>query len=154
MGSFSFFNFLFMWGGFDRCFGCFTMDVIASVAFATQVDSQINTDDPFVRHAQLFFSFSLFRPIALLFGQSKYFVLVLDLCRLFNLQWDVKRYTHSSNLVVTKPQNNYLLFCVSSCFSKHCNSAGANSQQKTRRHESLLHWDHSEDHQAERRAAT
>ncbi|CAF98286.1 unnamed protein product, partial [Tetraodon nigroviridis] len=51
-----------------KCFGCFTMDVIASVAFATQVDSQNNTDDPFVRHAQLFFSFSLFRPIALLFA--------------------------------------------------------------------------------------
>ncbi|XP_076027757.1 thromboxane-A synthase [Genypterus blacodes] len=50
-----------------RCFGCFTMDVIATVAFATQVDSQNNPDDPFVRHAQLFFSFSFFRPIMLLF---------------------------------------------------------------------------------------
>ncbi|XP_070827573.1 thromboxane-A synthase [Chaetodon trifascialis] len=50
-----------------RCFGCFTMDVIASVAFATQVDSQNNPDDPFVRHAQMFFSFSFFRPIMLLF---------------------------------------------------------------------------------------
>ncbi|KAM7396415.1 hypothetical protein PAMP_019456 [Pampus punctatissimus] len=46
-------------------FGCFTMDVIASVAFATQVDSQNNPDDPFVRHAQMFFSFSFFRPIML-----------------------------------------------------------------------------------------
>lgn len=73
------------------------MDVIASVAFATQVDSQNNTDDPFVRHAQLFFSFSLFRPIALLLGQSKYFVMLLDLCRLLNLRWDVKRYTYNSN---------------------------------------------------------
>ncbi|KAJ8382747.1 hypothetical protein SKAU_G00035250 [Synaphobranchus kaupii] len=46
-----------------RCFGCFTMDVIASVAFGTQVDSQKNPDDPFVNHAQKFFSFTFFRPI-------------------------------------------------------------------------------------------
>ncbi|KAG7244445.1 hypothetical protein INR49_030097 [Caranx melampygus] len=50
-----------------KCFGCFTMDVIASVAFGTQVDSQNNPDDPFVRHAQMFFSFSFFRPIMLFF---------------------------------------------------------------------------------------
>ncbi|XP_034079257.1 thromboxane-A synthase isoform X1 [Gymnodraco acuticeps] len=50
-----------------RCFGCFTMDVIASVAFGTQVDSQKNPDDPFVRHAQMFFGFSFFRPIMLFF---------------------------------------------------------------------------------------
>ncbi|XP_072241537.1 thromboxane-A synthase [Leuresthes tenuis] len=50
-----------------KCFGCFTMDVIASVAFATQVDSQNNPDDPFVRHAQMFFTFSFFRPIMLFF---------------------------------------------------------------------------------------
>uniref|UniRef100_A0A667Z4I3 Thromboxane-A synthase n=1 Tax=Myripristis murdjan TaxID=586833 RepID=A0A667Z4I3_9TELE len=50
-----------------RCFGCFTMDVIASVAFGTQVDSQNNPDDPFVHHAQKFFSFNFFRPIFLLF---------------------------------------------------------------------------------------
>ncbi|XP_041853699.1 thromboxane-A synthase [Melanotaenia boesemani] len=50
-----------------RCFGCFTMDVIASVAFATQVDSQNNPDDPFVHHAQMFFSFSFFRPMMLFF---------------------------------------------------------------------------------------
>ncbi|XP_019749657.1 thromboxane-A synthase [Hippocampus comes] len=50
-----------------RCFGCFTMDVIGSVAFATQVDSQNHPDDPFVRHAQMFFSFSFFRPIMLFF---------------------------------------------------------------------------------------
>ncbi|KAM4734352.1 thromboxane-A synthase [Anableps anableps] len=51
----------------QRCFGCFTMDVIASVAFGTQVDSQNNPDDPFVHHAQMFFSFSFFRPIMLFF---------------------------------------------------------------------------------------
>ncbi|XP_060933346.1 thromboxane-A synthase [Limanda limanda] len=50
-----------------KCFGCFTMDVIASVAFGTQVDSQKNPDDPFVRHAQMFFAFSFFRPITLFF---------------------------------------------------------------------------------------
>lgn len=50
-----------------RCFGCFTMDVIASVAFGTQVDSQNNPDDPFVHHAQKFFSFTFFRPIMLVF---------------------------------------------------------------------------------------
>lgn len=50
-----------------KCFGCFTMDVIASVAFATQVDSQNNPDDPFVHHAQKFFTFSFFRPIMLFF---------------------------------------------------------------------------------------
>ncbi|XP_056272885.1 thromboxane-A synthase [Pseudoliparis swirei] len=50
-----------------KCFGCFTMDVIASVAFATQLDSQNNPDEPFVRHAQTFFSFSFFRPIVLFF---------------------------------------------------------------------------------------
>lgn len=51
-----------------RCFGCFTMDVIASVAFATQVDSQNNPGDPFVHHAQMFFTFSFFRPILLFFS--------------------------------------------------------------------------------------
>ncbi|XP_046870586.1 thromboxane-A synthase isoform X2 [Hypomesus transpacificus] len=50
-----------------RCFGCFTMDVIASVAFGTQVDSQNDPEDPFVHHAQKFFSFSFFRPIMFVF---------------------------------------------------------------------------------------
>ncbi|KAE8296549.1 Thromboxane-A synthase [Larimichthys crocea] len=50
-----------------KCFGSFTMDVIASVAFATQVDSQNHPDDPFVHHAQMFFSFSFFRPIIMFF---------------------------------------------------------------------------------------
>ncbi|TRY82831.1 hypothetical protein DNTS_022047 [Danionella cerebrum] len=45
-----------------KCFGCFTMDVIASVAFGTQVDSQNNPDDPFVHHASKFFAFTFFRP--------------------------------------------------------------------------------------------
>ncbi|KAI4901924.1 hypothetical protein NFI96_022516, partial [Prochilodus magdalenae] len=50
-----------------RCFGCFTMDVIASVAFGTQVDSQNDPDDPFVHHASKFFSFTFFRPIMFVF---------------------------------------------------------------------------------------
>ncbi|KAG5845175.1 hypothetical protein ANANG_G00136040 [Anguilla anguilla] len=49
-----------------RCFGCFTMDVIASVAFGTQVDTQKNPDDPFVNHAQKFFSFTFFQPFMFL----------------------------------------------------------------------------------------
>ncbi|XP_058500664.1 thromboxane-A synthase-like [Solea solea] len=50
-----------------KYFGWFTMDVIASVAFGTQVDSQKNQDDPFVRYAQIFFSFTFFRPMLLFF---------------------------------------------------------------------------------------
>ncbi|KAL2093806.1 hypothetical protein ACEWY4_011118 [Coilia grayii] len=50
-----------------KCLGCFTMDVIASVAFGLQVDSQNDPNDPFVFHAQKFFSFSFFRPIAFVF---------------------------------------------------------------------------------------
>uniref|UniRef100_A0A3P9KLC9 Thromboxane-A synthase n=1 Tax=Oryzias latipes TaxID=8090 RepID=A0A3P9KLC9_ORYLA len=50
-----------------RCFGFFTMDVIASVAFATHVDSQNKPDDPFVHHAQMFFTFSFFRPMMMFF---------------------------------------------------------------------------------------
>uniref|UniRef100_A0AAR2KUZ1 Thromboxane-A synthase n=1 Tax=Pygocentrus nattereri TaxID=42514 RepID=A0AAR2KUZ1_PYGNA len=53
-----------------ECFGCFTMDVIASVAFGTQVDSQNDPDDPFVRHASKFFSFTFFRPIMFVFSTS------------------------------------------------------------------------------------
>uniref|UniRef100_A0A8C2ISA3 Thromboxane-A synthase n=1 Tax=Cyprinus carpio TaxID=7962 RepID=A0A8C2ISA3_CYPCA len=50
-----------------KCFGCFTMDVIASVAFGTQVDSQNNPDDPFVHHASKFFAFTFFKPLMLFF---------------------------------------------------------------------------------------
>ncbi|XP_030586625.1 thromboxane-A synthase-like isoform X2 [Archocentrus centrarchus] len=51
-----------------RCFGGFTMDVVASVAFGTQVDSQNNPDDPFVQHAQMAAPPSFFKPILLLFS--------------------------------------------------------------------------------------
>lgn len=42
------------------------MDVIASVAFGTQVDSQNNPDDPFVHHASKFFAFNFFKPLMIL----------------------------------------------------------------------------------------
>uniref|UniRef100_A0A3Q2VVJ2 Thromboxane-A synthase n=1 Tax=Haplochromis burtoni TaxID=8153 RepID=A0A3Q2VVJ2_HAPBU len=50
-----------------RYFGYFTMDVIASVAFATQVDSQNNPDDPLVQHAQMAFTNDFFKSVLLLF---------------------------------------------------------------------------------------
>ncbi|XP_051952672.1 thromboxane-A synthase-like [Xyrauchen texanus] len=50
-----------------KCFGCFTMDVIASVAFGTQLDSQNNPNDPFVHHASKFFAFTFFRPLMIFF---------------------------------------------------------------------------------------
>uniref|UniRef100_A0A3Q4HHL2 Thromboxane-A synthase n=1 Tax=Neolamprologus brichardi TaxID=32507 RepID=A0A3Q4HHL2_NEOBR len=50
-----------------RYFGYFAMDVIASVAFATQVDSQNNPDDPLVQHAQMFFINDTFKSVLLLF---------------------------------------------------------------------------------------
>ncbi|XP_068595104.1 thromboxane-A synthase [Brachionichthys hirsutus] len=46
-----------------KSFGFFTMDVIASVVFGVQVDSQDNPDDPFIRHSRMFFSFSFIGPI-------------------------------------------------------------------------------------------
>ncbi|KAM3608839.1 uncharacterized protein V6R79_005584 [Siganus canaliculatus] len=61
-----------------KCFGCFTMDVIASVAFATQVDSQNNLDNPFVHHAQTFFTVSFFRPILLFFISFPFFASRLE----------------------------------------------------------------------------
>ena len=96
MVSFSVFPHIFIYVPvLFRCFGCFTMDVIASVAFATQVDSQNNPDDPFVRHAQMFFSFSFFRPIMLFFSQSNLFVLfvvyVYELLHLRNLYRNAMR---------------------------------------------------------------
>ncbi|XP_025054707.1 thromboxane-A synthase [Alligator sinensis] len=50
----------------QRCYGCFTLDVVGSVAFGTQVDSQKNPDDPFVKNCKKFFEISLLRPILIL----------------------------------------------------------------------------------------
>ncbi|CAL8358176.1 unnamed protein product [Lota lota] len=63
---------------FHRCSGCFTMDVIASVAFGTQLDSQSNPDDPFVHNGQKFFDFTFFKPIILV---SMMFPFLLTLLR-------------------------------------------------------------------------
>ncbi|XP_071583912.1 thromboxane-A synthase isoform X3 [Heliangelus exortis] len=50
----------------QRCYNCFTLDVVGSVAFGTQVDSQKNPDDPFVKNCRTFFEMSLCKPLLLL----------------------------------------------------------------------------------------
>ncbi|XP_012877084.1 PREDICTED: thromboxane-A synthase [Dipodomys ordii] len=47
----------------QRSYCCYTTDVVASVAFGTQVDSQTAAQDPFVSHCQRFFSFCIPRPL-------------------------------------------------------------------------------------------
>lgn len=42
------------------------MDVVGSVAFGTEVDSQKNPDDPFVKNCRTFFEMSLFKPLLIL----------------------------------------------------------------------------------------
>lgn len=46
-----------------RCYCCYTTNVVASVAFGTQVDSQNAPEDPFVQHCQRFFALSIPRPL-------------------------------------------------------------------------------------------
>ncbi|XP_004851332.1 thromboxane-A synthase isoform X2 [Heterocephalus glaber] len=43
----------------QRCYCAYTTDVVASVAFGTQVDSQETPEDPFVLHCRRFFAFSI-----------------------------------------------------------------------------------------------
>ncbi|POI34985.1 hypothetical protein CIB84_001263 [Bambusicola thoracicus] len=50
----------------QRCYNCFTLDVVGSVAFGTEVDSQKNPDDPFVKNCRTFFEMSLFKPLLFL----------------------------------------------------------------------------------------
>ncbi|XP_010217139.1 PREDICTED: thromboxane-A synthase-like, partial [Tinamus guttatus] len=50
----------------QRCYKCFTLDVVGSVAFGAQVDSQKNPDDPFVKNCRTFFEMSLFKPLLIL----------------------------------------------------------------------------------------
>ncbi|XP_062348468.1 thromboxane-A synthase isoform X4 [Cinclus cinclus] len=50
----------------QRCYNCFTLDVVGSVAFGTEVDSQKNPDDPFVKNCRTFFEMSLFKPLLIL----------------------------------------------------------------------------------------
>uniref|UniRef100_A0A8C4QCI7 unspecific monooxygenase n=1 Tax=Eptatretus burgeri TaxID=7764 RepID=A0A8C4QCI7_EPTBU len=49
-----------------RAFGSYSMDVIASTAFSTQVDSLNNENDPFIENINKIMKFSLFSPIILL----------------------------------------------------------------------------------------
>lgn len=46
-----------------RFYCCYTTNVVASVAFGTQVDSQNAPEDPFVQHCRRFFAFSIPRPL-------------------------------------------------------------------------------------------
>ncbi|KAM4748578.1 thromboxane-A synthase [Rhinophrynus dorsalis] len=51
----------------QRCYACFTMDVVASVAFGTQVDSQKHPDHPLVQNSKKFLElFTPFKPLVLL----------------------------------------------------------------------------------------
>ncbi|KAL6030199.1 hypothetical protein STEG23_030452, partial [Scotinomys teguina] len=47
----------------QRCYCCYTTNVVASVAFGTQVDSQNVPEDPFVQHCRRFFAFCIPRPL-------------------------------------------------------------------------------------------
>ncbi|XP_064145725.1 thromboxane-A synthase isoform X2 [Loxodonta africana] len=47
----------------QRCYCCYTTDLVASVAFGTQLDSQETPEHPFVTHCRRFFEFSIPRPI-------------------------------------------------------------------------------------------
>ncbi|XP_053113565.1 thromboxane-A synthase isoform X2 [Hemicordylus capensis] len=46
----------------QRNYGCFTLDVVASVAFGTHVDSQINPSDTFVKNTRRLFELSKPKP--------------------------------------------------------------------------------------------
>nr|XP_045016491.1 thromboxane-A synthase [Jaculus jaculus] len=50
----------------QRCYCCYTTDVVASVAFGTKVDSQNAPEDPFVEHCRRFFTLCLPRPLLVL----------------------------------------------------------------------------------------
>ncbi|XP_008569709.1 PREDICTED: thromboxane-A synthase [Galeopterus variegatus] len=50
----------------QRCYSCYTTDVVASVAFGTQVDSWKASEHPFVKHCRRFFKFCIPRPVLVL----------------------------------------------------------------------------------------
>ncbi|KAM8815567.1 thromboxane-A synthase isoform 2-T2 [Rhynchonycteris naso] len=50
----------------QRCYSCYSTDVVASIAFGTQVDSQKLPEDPFVKHCRRFFTSSIPRPLLVL----------------------------------------------------------------------------------------
>lgn len=47
----------------QRSYCCYTTDLVASVAFGIQVDSQNAPEDPFVQHCRRFFAFCVPRPL-------------------------------------------------------------------------------------------
>ncbi|XP_007950954.1 thromboxane-A synthase [Orycteropus afer afer] len=50
----------------QRCYSCYSTDLVASVAFGTRLDSQEAPEHPFVKHCRRFFEFSIPRPILVL----------------------------------------------------------------------------------------
>ncbi|XP_072256053.1 thromboxane-A synthase [Pyxicephalus adspersus] len=51
----------------QRCYACYTMDIVASVAFGTKVDSQKDPDHPLVQNSKKFLElFTPFKPVILL----------------------------------------------------------------------------------------
>ncbi|XP_058661087.1 thromboxane-A synthase [Ammospiza caudacuta] len=65
----------------QRCYNCFTLDVVGSVAFGTEVDSQKNPDDPFVKNCRTFFEMSLFKPLLILILSFPF--IMIPLLRIF-----------------------------------------------------------------------
>ncbi|KAJ7399103.1 thromboxane-A synthase [Pitangus sulphuratus] len=65
----------------QRCYNCFTLDVVGSVAFGTEVDSEKNPDDPFVKNCRTFFEMSLFKPLLILILSFPF--IMIPLLRIF-----------------------------------------------------------------------
>lgn len=65
----------------QRCYSCFTLDVVGSVAFGIEVDSQKNPDDPFVKNCRTFFEMSLFKPLLILILSFPF--IMIPLLRIF-----------------------------------------------------------------------
>ncbi|XP_038008946.1 thromboxane-A synthase isoform X3 [Motacilla alba alba] len=65
----------------QRCYNCFTLDVVGSVAFGSEVDSQKNPDDPFVKNCRTFFEMSLFKPLLILILSFPF--IMIPLLRIF-----------------------------------------------------------------------
>ncbi|XP_075929866.1 cytochrome P450 3A8-like [Petromyzon marinus] len=59
-------------------FGAYSMDVIASSAFSTDVDSQNNPNDPFVIHGKSIFKINLLNPLVALIGRVDFLQLMVD----------------------------------------------------------------------------